>query len=235
MNNLVKQQGCAGSGVTSFTPHWQAFLLSKRGGSRNQNLSPLKRRPHITYLCSPVCLSCPPLPRATEFPFLLLFNHLTTLYFPCEWSSRSWWMQSSPPRQSGTACSISHFISFLNARHKKRKKKTKPVLQKGVTRQADYKEMGDCVVPWYPPFSNCNVIPSAQTPKGCKYVVPERLVYAPLRDCDFTLQWWESASSHHKKKKQKQHTKVAVFPQNKWLSCSVPFFFFFFSLLNRSL
>lgn len=229
MNNLVKQQGCAGSGVTSFTPHWQAFLLSKRGGSRNQNLSPLKRRPHITYLCSPVCLSCPPLPRATEFPFLLLFNHLTTLYFPCEWSSRSWWMQSSPPRQSGTACSISHFISFLNARHKKRKKKTKPVLQKGVTRQADYKEMGDCVVPWYPPFSNCNVIPSAQTPKGCKYVVPERLVYAPLRDCDFTLQWWESASSHHKKKKQKQHTKVAVFPQNKWLSCSVPFFFLFFS------
>lgn len=32
-------------------------------------------------------------------------------------------MQSSLPRQSGTACSISHFISFLNARHKKRKKK----------------------------------------------------------------------------------------------------------------
>lgn len=131
MNNLVKQQGCAGSGVTSFTPHWQAFLLSKRGGSRNQNLSPLKRRPHITYLCSPVCLSCPPLPRATEFPFLLLFNHLTTLYFPCEWSSRSWWMQSSPPRQSGTACSISHFISFLNARHKKRKKKNKTCSAEG--------------------------------------------------------------------------------------------------------
>lgn len=123
MNNLVKQQGCAGSGVTSFTPHWQAFLLSKRGGSRNQNLSPLKRRPHITYLCSPVCLSCPPLPRATEFPFLLLFNHRQHCIFPVNGHhDRGGCRALCPGKAVLHAASVTSYLSWMQDIRKEKKK-----------------------------------------------------------------------------------------------------------------
>lgn len=125
MNNLVKQQGCAGSGVTSFTPHWQAFLLSKRGGSRNQNLSPLKRRPHITYLCSPVCLSCPPLPRATEFPFLLLFNHRQHCIFPVNGHhDRGGCRALCPGKAVLHAASVTSYLSWMQDIRKGKKNKT---------------------------------------------------------------------------------------------------------------
>lgn len=234
MNNLVKQQGCAGSGVTSFTPHWQAFLLSKRGGSRNQNLSPLKRRPHITYLCSPVCLSCPPLPRATEFPFLLLFNHLTTLYFPCEWSSRSWWMQSSPPRQSGTACSISHFISFLNARHKKRKKKQNLFCRrewqdKQITRKWETASFHD-------------ILRSATAMSSHQLRHPRDASTWFLKGSCMhhsgTVISHSSGGSLHPhtiKKKTKTTHQSGSFPSEQMTKLFCSFFFFFFSLLNRNL
>lgn len=67
---------------------------------------------------------------------------------------------------------IKHFASFLNARHEKR---IKLFCKKGVTRQADHKEMGESALYHCIFFSsNRAVIPSVQAPKGCKYMVPER-------------------------------------------------------------
>lgn len=235
MNNLVKQQGCAGSGVTSFTPHWQAFLLSKRGGSRNQNLSPLKRRPHITYLCSPVCLSCPPLPRATEFPFLLLFNHRQHCIFPVNGHhDRGGCRALCPGKAVLHAASVTSYLSWMQDIRKEKKKQNlfcrREWQDKQITRKWETASFHD-------------ILRSATAMSSHQLRHPRDASTWFLKGSCMhhsgTVISHSSGGSLHphtiKKKKQKQHTKVAVFPQNKWLSCSVPFFFFFFSLLNRNL
>lgn len=137
MNNLVKQQGCAGSGVTDFTP--TVKLLSERRAKKppesvchswKGNLRLLTCISHST----PLAL----LPLSHGIPILLLHLHPqpTIQYFPCGGSLPSQWMKRFLSRQSDTTayqalCLFPEWNMW---------EKNETVLEKGVTRRTDHRE-----------------------------------------------------------------------------------------------
>lgn len=120
MNNLVKQQGCAGSGVTDFTPIVR--ILSERRVKIPESL-PLKRRPQINHLYFPFHPSCPPPPKPWHSNFIVAppsSAHNTVFVFVNSHYHLSGCRDFCPGK--AILQNIKHFASSLNAICEKRMK-----------------------------------------------------------------------------------------------------------------
>lgn len=169
MNNLVKQQGCAGSGVTDFTPTVRLLSESrvKKPKSVCHSWQEDLRLPTCVSHSIPLVL----LPLSYGIPILLLHFHPqpTIQYFLCERSLPSQWMQRFLSRQSDTAAHETLCLFPESSTWGK----NETALERGVTGQADHREKGESAL-YHSILCKATVIPSVQTLRGCKYVVPER-------------------------------------------------------------
>lgn len=139
MNNLVKQQGCAGSGITDFTP--TVRLLSERRVKKAESVCHSWKGDLRLPTCISHSILLVLLPLSHGIPILLLHLHPqpTIQYFPCEWPLPSQWMQRFLSRQGDTAA---HWTLCLFPECNTCEK-NETILEKGATRQADHWEKGE--------------------------------------------------------------------------------------------
>lgn len=185
MNNLVEQQGCAGSGVTGFIPTGRLFSYQREAGKETRICRCWKGDLRLySHLYSPFCFSCPHPPKTMAFPF-----HCCVTVLQCSISLVHGHYYLRGYRD---LCSASNALNLsFNARHVKRIKLfcTREWQDEQITRKW---ESLPCTTTFSVQQLLCH-------PRHQGMQVPERLICASPRDCDFTHQLWESASPHQKK------------------------------------
>lgn len=224
MNNLVKQQGCAGSGVTDFTPtvrFYQAFIREV-GKKKPESICHSWKRDLRLPTCISHSIPLVLLPLSHGIPFFLLHLHPQNIrqYFPCEWSLPSLWMQRFLSCQSD---STEHqtFCLFLECNTWE---KNETILEKGVTRQADHRKKGESAL-YHSIVCKATVLSSHQfrhAEDASTWFLREKGSQMHCPGTEISHACCGSLDPHIK-----NPTKVAVFPQTKWLKCSVLALFFF--------
>lgn len=226
MNNLVKQQGCAGSGVTSFTPTGRLFSYQRDEGKETRICHRWKRDLTLP-TCVPWSVS---LVLFSLKPQNSLFYCCSTIPQHCVFPVNghhdlSGCRDLCPGKVVPHTASVTLHLSWMQD---KRKKPT--VLQKGVTRQADYKEMGQAV-------SFHDILHSATALSSHQLRHPRDAGTWFLKGActhrSGTVISHSTGGSLHPHIIKKTTHQSSSFPSEQMtrLFC----FFFFFSLLNRNL
>lgn len=219
MNNLVKQQGCAGSGVTGFIPTGRLFSYQRGEGKETRICCCWKGDLRLP-TCIPHSVSLVLLPQKPQHSLFIAVWPSYSTVFP-------WCMAITV--SENTAISVQadwyhtqrtkRFASFLEC---KTCEKNKTVLQKGVTRQADHKEMGESAL-----YHNILCSATALSSHPFRHQGMQVRGSWKAHMCITQGLWFHTLAVGVciPTPRKTLHIEVVVFLQTKWLSCSAFFFF----------